>query len=167
MEKEGTLDGDAWRVESYFATNKNMVMVPTPVRNFVGVLIWRDDQPEPRPGAVVGYVAGNFWAVKALEKMKLQGFVAHSSDQLLQMAESNRISGILMPENKFLRMSQTSGHPMHLRNLAVFQDPLHLAISQKYRDLVPKLDDAMRSLFDEGFLPIRPDAIIGAGAILP
>lgn len=149
MEKEGELDGSAWRDDAYLATHRSEAKVPAPAEHFHGSLFWLRDHQDPSgvAGATIGILAGRDWPRDALKGLPVTIFEANSYTQLIRLTESGRLEGFVMPT--FLFDSQKLERAKY-RSKVIRMAPLYLVVQSRHREVIPALDDAIRALKSSG-----------------
>jgi len=159
MEKEGTLDGDAWRDEPYLAANPALLKVPTPVQHFSVSIYWRKPRRDPtrEVGAEIGILLGRPWAREALKNRPIALFEASSYHQLLQLARTGRLRGFVMPTLTFRKFAVEENEPADAYDSReILRQPLYLAVQNRLAGTVPALDEAIKALWADGTISDRP-----------
>ena len=161
MERQGSLDGDAWRDEVYLNDNPLLTKVPTPVQHFSVSLYWRQGAADPAsaPGTVVGILAGRTWAREALHGMPVTLFEATSYRQLLQLARTGRVQALVMPTLTFAKLAEEEkDDPSAFRSREVLSRPFYLALQKRNAGMIPALNEAIKTLWARGVISDLPSA---------
>jgi ABC-type amino acid transport substrate-binding protein len=161
MERQGSLDGDAWRDAVYLDDNPALTKVPTPVQHFSVSLYWRKDAADPAatPGTVVGILAGKSWARDALHGMPVTLFEATSYRQLLHLVRTGRIQALVMPTLTFAKLAEEEKEdPSAFRSREVLSRPFYLALQKRNAGMIPALNEAIKTLWAKGVISDSPSA---------
>ncbi len=160
MERQGELDGDAWRDDSYLAGAPILTKVPTPVQHFSVSLYWRSDGADPAaaPGTVVGILPSRSWARDAVRDLPATLFEATSYRQLLQLARSGRIQALVMPTLTFRKLAEEEKEPAAFQSREVLSRPFYLALNKRDAGMIPALDTAIKALWAKGVISDSPPA---------
>lgn len=161
MERQGLLDGDAWRDEVYLNDNPSLIKVPTPVQHFSVSLFWRQGSADPAsaPGATVGLITGTTWARDALHGMAVTLFEATSYKQLIQLARTGRVQALVMPTLTFAKLAGEEKDEMPaFQSREVLSRPFYLALQRREAKTIPALDAAIKKLWAEGIISDQPPA---------
>ena len=161
MERQGTLDGDAWRDDLYLTDNPALAKVPTPVQHFSVSLYWRRGTADPvfAPGTVVGILASRSWARDALRGMPVTPFEATSYRQLLQLARMGRIQALVMPTLTFAKLAEEEKQGLPpFQSREVLSRPFYLALQKRNAGMIPALNEAIKTLWAKGTISDLPPA---------
>ena len=159
MERQGALDGDAWRDDLYLNDNPSLAKAPTPVQHFSVSLYWRKDSPDPAsaPGITVGILASRPWARDALRGIPATLFEATSYRQLLQLARTGRIQALVMPTLTFAKLAEEEKEGLPLfQSREMFSRPFYLALQKRNAGMIPALNEAIRTLWAKGTISDLP-----------
>ena len=161
MERQGELDGDAWRDDAYLASASDLVKVTTPVQHFSVSLYWRRGAADPAsaPNAVVGILSSRSWAPDAVRGLPNAPFEATSYRQLLQLMRVGRIQALAMPTLTFRKLAEEEKmDPSDFQSREVLSRPFYLALNKKNAGMAPALDAAIKALWAKGTISDRPPA---------
>jgi len=161
MERQGELDGDAWRDDAYIAQAPALTKVPTPVQHFSISLYWRRGTGDPAstPGSVVGIISSRSWARDAVRDLPVTLFEATSYRQLLQLAGKGRIQALVMPTLTFTKLVEQEKQDIgSFQSREVLSRPFYLALTKKNAGLIPALDTSIKALWAEGVISDLPPA---------
>ncbi len=151
MTDSGELDGEAFKVSTYVEQHPALVAVPTPVYSFAGNLYWPGGTGEPRgPEIIVGVMLGQFWPKEAAAKNDLSTFEVRSYDQMIEMTRSGRLQGFIMAADAFSVFKPRYDFLDSYKTKQVADVPLHLVVAKGHLDLVPALDQAIKTLKARG-----------------
>ena len=151
MTDAGELDGEAFKVSAYVEQHPVLVAVPTPVYSFAGNLYWPGDTGEPRgPETVVGVPLGQYWPKEAAAQNDLSVYEVRSYDQMIEMARTGRLQGFIMAADAFAVFRPRHDFLEGYKTRRVAEVPLHLVVAKGHSDLLPALDQAVRTLQAHG-----------------
>jgi hypothetical protein len=161
MERQGELDGDAWRDDAYLSAAPTLAKVPTPVQHFSVSLYWRRGASDPAevPGSVVGILASRSWARDAVQGLRVYLFEATSYHQLLQLARTERIQALVMPTLTFKKLvEEDKEDPGSFQSREVLSRPFYLALNTTNAGMIPALDSAITALWAKGVISDLPSS---------
>jgi hypothetical protein len=161
MERQGELDGDAWRDDAYIAGAPTLTKVPTPVQHFSISLYWRRGTGDPAvtPGSVVGILSSRSWARDAVRDLPVTLFEATSYRQLLQLAGKGRVQALVMPTLTFRKLVEEEKQDTDsFESREVLSRPFYLALDKKNAGMIPALDMAIKALWAKGVISDLPSA---------
>lgn len=151
MTDSGELDGEAFKISAYVDQHPALIAVPTPVYSFAGNLYWPDGTGEPHgPEIIVGVPLGQFWPKEAAARSDLSIYEVRSYDQMIEMTRTGRLQGFIMAAEAFSVFRPRYEFLEGYRTKQVAEVPLHLVVTKSHGDLVPALDQAIRTLQGRG-----------------
>ena len=151
MTDAGTLDGEAFKVTGYLDQHPSLVRVPTAVYAYTGNLYWPGDTAEPAgPAATVGVMLGQIWSKAAAQERNLPVFEVRSYEQMIEMSRNGRLQGFMMAGDAFDQLRPRYDFLAGYISRPVAQIPLYLAIDKRRAELLPALDQAIRTLRARG-----------------
>jgi hypothetical protein len=161
MERQGELDGDAWRDDAYLSASSGLAKVPTPVQHFSVSLYWLlgSHDPASMPGATIGILSSRSWARDAVRDLPATLFEATSYRQLLQLARMGRIQALVMPTLTFRKLADEEKEGTSaFQSREVLTRPFYLALDKTNAGIIPALDSAIKALWAKGVISDLPSA---------
>jgi len=161
MERQGELDGDAWRDDSYLAGAPTLAKVPTPVQHFSVSLYWKRGTADPAsaPDATIGILPSRSWAHDAIKGLPGHVFEATSYHQLLALARTGRIQALAMPTLTFQKLVvDEKEDAAAFLSREVLTRPFYLTLQKRDAELIPVLDAAIKALWAKGVISDLPPA---------
>jgi hypothetical protein len=151
MTDSGELDGEAFKVSTYVDQHPVLTAVPTPVYSFAGNLYWPGGTGEPHgQEIIVGVMLGQLWPKEAAARNDLSTFDVRSYDQMIEMTHSGRLQGFIMAAEAFSVFRPRYDFLEGYKTKQVAEVPLHLVVAKGHLDLVPALDQAVKTLKAHG-----------------